>query len=333
MTAVGTLACALGIGFVMQSSEISKHRYGSESEDDSRPAEQIDAGADQHEEVELGEAVQVQNITFTSAFSVPAMVVPTAEQAQPLVERHAGLLDAPRQRLDQVPIAESGCGSVVVASPEPGAFVKLTIMARCAPNARATIHHDALIFTQSVDENGKLEVLVPALSSTANFNIELADGEDLTTLVTVPDMEDVRRVVLQYSAGDGFELHAREFGAEYGAEGHVWRGSGSSPEDFKAGKGGYLTVLGARDLEDAHIAEVYSYPAALSARNGQIDLSVEARITEANCGRQVQAQSLELKADGHVSNRSISLNVPGCDAEGDYLMLNNLFEDLKIAAR
>jgi hypothetical protein len=60
-------------------------------------------------------------------------------------------------------------------------------------------------------------------------------------------------------------------------------------------------------------------------------VSVEAEITEANCGRDVAAQTFHVHA-GEIQTRDLSMTIPACDAVGDFLVLNNLIEDLKIAA-
>jgi hypothetical protein len=54
-------------------------------------------------------------------------------------------------------------------------------------------------------------------------------------------------------------------------------------------------------------------------------------VTKINCGRDIQAQSLEMRDAGQLKSQNLSLSVPGCDAVGDFLVLNNLLEDLKVA--
>ena len=71
----------------------------------------------------------------------------------------------------------------------------------------------------------------------------------------------------------------------------------------------------------------------MSGRNGHIDLSIEAEINTRNCGLEIEAQALELTREDGLRTRNLTLAVPGCDAIGDYLVLNNVFEDMKVAAR
>ena len=60
-------------------------------------------------------------------------------------------------------------------------------------------------------------------------------------------------------------------------------------------------------------------------------MSVEAEITQANCGRDVEAQSIQKTADGELKTQDLVLAMPDCNTVGDFLVLKNLLNDLKIA--
>ncbi|KKK94445.1 hypothetical protein LCGC14_2682800, partial [marine sediment metagenome] len=127
------------------------------------------------------------------------------------------------------------------------------------------------------------------------------------------------------------ELHAREFGADYGDAGHVWSGA---PRDMTAavlGEGGFMTRNGDTDTSDPLMAEVYSFPVAAAGQEGDVALSVEAEVSEANCGLEIEAQALELRGSDQVKTQNLTLAVPDCDAVGNFLVLNNLLQDLKVA--
>ena len=130
----------------------------------------------------------------------------------------------------------------------------------------------------------------------------------------------------------GFELHAREFGADYGQDGHVWSGVTQNTEGMTDGKNGYIVRLGDSQSLEPLMAEVYTFPSGISARSGTIDLTVEAEVTAANCGLEVEAQSLEMMAGGKMKTQDLTLAVPSCDAVGSFLVLNNLVSDMKVAS-
>ena len=64
-----------------------------------------------------------------------------------------------------------------------------------------------------------------------------------------------------------------------------------------------------------------------------IDLTVEAEVTEANCGQTLNVQALELLSDRRLRSRDMSLTLPDCSQAGEFLVLNNLLSDLTIAAK
>ena len=54
-------------------------------------------------------------------------------------------------------------------------------------------------------------------------------------------------------------------------------------------------------------------------------------VTIANCGLRIEAQTLEVSRAGKMKVQDLSLPIPGCDAVGDFLVLQNLIQDLKVA--
>jgi hemin uptake protein HemP len=216
------------------------------------------------------------------------------------------------------------CDMSVEAIATPMAEVRLTVLSLCRPEERLTIHHNGMMFSTRLDATGALTVQVPALSETAVFIVEPQNGRGAVATASVPDLDLVNRVVLQWGGNSGFELHAREFGAAYGSAGHVWRGS-----DLTSGRGS-VVQLGDENQLAPRLAEVYSVPRVGGSKTGAIDLTVETEVTAINCGRDISAQTLELR-DGTLRTRDLTLAMPDCAATGDFLVLNNLLETLKIA--
>jgi hypothetical protein len=272
----------------------------------------------------------VQDVRLTSALPTVADLMPDAPQFAHPVKATDPVLPSP----DMTPVAERSCDITAEASPAPAAQVLLDVSAPCHQTARVTVHHSGMFFTEKTDAAGTISLTIPALAEQAVYIVAFSDGEGAVAQTQVADIADYNRVVLQWSGAAGFELHAREFGAAYGSAGHVWAGSAvASLARLESGTGGYLTHHGREDVAEPHSVEIYTFPATMSGRNGQIDLSVEAEITPTNCGLEIEAQTLERDASGALRSKSLTLAVPGCDAVGDYLVLNNLFDDMKVAAR
>ena len=297
----GTVACALGIGFFMQQSAAPRIY---ETPEISAASVQVPADPDLSE-------LTIENITLTS--------VPHEDPAP----QQAETVQA------EAVVAKDDCALSVAANALPGAVVKLDVSAPCQAGKRLTVHHQGMMFTVALDDTGHLTQEVPALATSAVFIIEPQDGMAEVAVVPVPDLSEIDRVALQWTGNSGFEIHARENGADYGAPGHVWHGS-----DPASGMG-HMVRLGDDSQLAPRLAEVYSFPRAAEQAGETVEISVEAEITAINCGRDVEAQALTLHRAGGQSKlqtRDLTLAIPDCAAKGDFLVLNNLLENLKIAS-
>ena len=341
MTIGGTLMCALGIGYFMQMGAPTGASAATSAPPP--PAPRVEDG---------GTAVAQSGFT-----PLTAPVLPSASAELPAIPAATVPVMPPALVLVETPGADPGpvvpvafgatasdnagaladpgaaCDITATAETEAGAMVRISVSAPCLPGERVVIHHNGMMFTKITDAQGRVEVSVPALSEMAVFIAEFGSGEGAVAMVEVPSLAFYDRVVLQWAENVSFHVHAREFGAEYGADGHVWAGASRDMSAAALGEGGFLTVLGNPDAFAPRLAEVYTFPTATAAREGNIDLTVETEITAANCGRLIEAQALEIKAEGELRTRDLSLNMPNCDAIGDFLVLNNLMDDLKIAAK
>lgn len=224
------------------------------------------------------------------------------------------------------------CDVVLSAAEQRSAMVKLTLTAPCRGDERITVRHAGMVFSDTIDGLGSYSVRIPALEADAEFKVTFADGSAAETSLTVPMADTAERVVLQYNGKTGLQIHALEFGADYGESGHVWAGNTRDADLAMKAGGGYLSVLGDPALPDAFMAQVYTLPADASARDGVVRLNVEAEVTEANCGHDVAGQTIQRQPDGEMRAVSLTLSMPGCDAVGEFLVLKNLLRDLKIAS-
>lgn len=314
ITASGTIACAAAIGFFMQSSETAERRYG-EALADADPTNQI---------------LDVEQITLTSGELIAASPsVPTSE-AEVIKAAAPANLPEP-ERSDR--LADPACEMTATARPVAAAMVDLSLSAACLPNERVTVHHNGMIFTQTTDAAGKLDVTLPALSQEALFIMAFINGEGAVAQTSVPELVDFDRMVLQWKGDTGFEIHAREFGADYGDTGHIWHGAPGEMADAITGKGGFVSRYGDADVPESLLAEVYSFPVINTGYTGTVDLTVEAEVTDVNCGLEIEAQTLQVHQGAQMKTRNLTLSVPECDAAGNFLVLNDLLVDLKVAAK
>ena len=318
LTAGGTLACAAAIGFFMQSSDTAERRYG-------EALAQPDAA---------NKILEVQDITLTSGELAPSVnpqpVSLPAAEAQ--ITKASAPQELPKPEGRDASLA-TACEMTADARPIAAAMVQLTLDAACLPNERVTIHHNGMIFTQTTSAAGTMDITVPAMAQEAVFIMAFSNGEGAVAQASVPELADFDRMVLQWKGKSGFEIHAREFGADYGDRGHIWQGTPGDVAGAVTGQNGFITRHGDTDAPEALIAEVYSFPIKAVAQEGIVDLTVEAEVTNLNCGQEIEAQTMQVLDGGEMKTRNLTLSVPDCDATGNFLVLNNLLTDLKVAAR
>jgi len=315
LTAVGTLGSAVGIGFVMQSSDLAQERYGNTA-----AAEGV---------INSTTLLEVEGITLTSAEFDTNVALPETDSQITTVAAPTSILPEP---VIPAPAITPACEMIAQARPVAAAMVNLTLDAACMPNERVTIHHNGMIFTQVTSAAGAVDVTVPALSKDAVFIMAFSNGEGAVAQTTVEDLSDFDRVVLQWKGQSGFQIHAREYGADYGDRGHIWEGAPGDITDAVIGQGGFMSRHGDMDSAEPLLAEVYSFPSS-AASAGSVALSVETEVSNANCGLEIEAQSLQISGVGKIKTQNLTLSVPECDAIGDFLVLNNLLQDLKVAAQ
>jgi hypothetical protein len=330
LTTAGTLACAIGIGFFMQSSESPSEADFQGEVLANADAAILDIGA-----VTLTAAEFADTSTSPAVRDVetPVAVMDPPRILQEPVEQVLAAIDVEEPSTETEAVTALQCEITANARPVAAAMVNLTLEAPCLPDERVTVHHSGLLFSQTTDETGALDITVPALSRDAVFIVAFSNGEGGVAQTTVEEMVDFDRVALQWKGEAGFQLHAREFGAEYGSAGHVWSGAARDMSYGVTGQGGFISKLGNPDVPDGLMAEVYTFPASTTAQNaGNVALSVETEVGQNNCGLEIEAQTLQTFSGNDITTRDLTLSVPDCDAAGNFLVLNNLFEDLKIAS-
>ena len=210
-------------------------------------------------------------------------------------------------------------------------MVTLDFRAPCRVNEAVTVGHQGLSFTAITSEIGHFSIRMPAMATRATFDVILSDGSSILKTVDVPEVSGYDRVALQWTGDSGLRIHALEMGARYGERGHVWAKAPQSVATALQARGGFITELGDADYLAAKRIEIYSFPTGHMQKTGLVRLSVEAEVTATTCNKEIRAQALQSGVDTEGSLIDLTLSMPGCDAIGDFLVLNNLLRDLKIA--
>ena len=318
-TAAATFVVAITTGFVMQNGDALASKFSS-TEPLAQPEQKAPLVVAQIDETEG--AIPVTNSPMLADQSGLADRVNSSEQ------NYA----SPKLPSDQdISALGMACDVTLNATNAPGAMVALDFNAPCHVNETVMIRHQGLVFTGVTSDIGQFKLQVPALAMEANFDVELIDGNTISATTNVPDIASYDRVAVQWTGASGLRIHALEMGADYGGRGHVWAEAPQSVAMAIQARGGYITELGNIDFPGAKHAEVYSFPTGEIHKSGVVRLSVEAEVTAKTCGKDIEAQALQSGVEGGISIVDLSLSMPACDAIGDFLVLNNLLRDLKIA--
>lgn len=230
-------------------------------------------------------------------------------------------------------LQEPSCEIAMRAEVLPAALVALSVDSPCSPSAQVTIHHQGMQFSIVTDDAGQVRIVVPALTEGAVFMADLGDAGGAVAVVTVPDMQDYDRAVLQWQGAVGPEIHALEFGAGYGEPGHVWHGAPRSAAAAVEGTGGFLMRLGDGAGLNPQMAEVYTYPSSGSRMSGLVEFSVETPVTEETCGRDLAAQTIQVSPGAEPFAFDLMLAMPDCTFTGELLILRDVILDLTLVAR
>lgn len=350
----GSLLLAAGAGVYMQMSGASDSpQVAALSSVPQIPAQtQIDEPATAPEPSNA-DGLEIDSITLTSS-TLPAQSAPTSaiidpetnpvrtllEPSEPMAPVLASLSDQPLSAapdtgsLSEPEVATADdCLVDLTGESFAAALVTLQLSAPCHTMARVDFKHDGMSFSAMTDADGKIDILVPALSESAMFIAMMEDGNGAAVEMEIDTLAFYDRSVVQWTGGPGVELHAFEYGAQWGDDGHVWAGAPREVVVAARGEGGFLTTLGDPAIPGGHMAEVYTFPTGTARVGGDVALSIEVEVTAGNCNRDLSARVIEVTDAQAGKPGELTLAMPGCDAVGDFIQLKNLVSDLKIAAR
>ncbi|MEC7761148.1 MAG: hypothetical protein VX874_04445 [Pseudomonadota bacterium] len=219
------------------------------------------------------------------------------------------------------------CAPNLALAPLPGALIYAELTSPCDAGAEVEFDHAGLKFTESLDDEGMLTVMVPAMTGDAAVSAMIEGHDDpVEASLVIEDVNDYDRIALVWQGGTGLQLHALENGAYYGEAGHVWAEEPGLPARATDGQGGFVTVLGS--TTGGYAADVYTYPLSMPTAPA---ISIEAQVLETTCAHAIVGEYLRSVPDGEPTATQVGMIVPDCEAVGEYLVLKNLPQDLTIA--
>jgi hypothetical protein len=321
-TIASTLTVALSIGFVAQYGETTPDMDGAEVRETYNKAPRS--------------LMLSTNAEGQAVFGVPNIVTTPLDhtanaQRVVAVDSVYTEFDSPHfQSIMALPM--SGCNTTFSARREPAALVTLSVSSPCLANESFVISHSGMRVSATTDRRGNAQIVVPALVPNAAFDVTFANILKASTEIFVPELRRYDRAVLQWSTTDNMRLHALENGAQIGEPGHVWSASFHTAEDTRAGKNGFVLFIGDAEAEIPYQAEVYTFPEGQMNRNSGVDLRVGVTVTAANCGREVDAGTIQTNSGQTLVVKEIALQMPACDQVGEVTLIRNKFTNLAVVS-
>lgn len=197
--------------------------------------------------------------------------------------------------------AAQNCSPSVVTSLAQGAMLDIAINAPCNTNAKIDIHHNGLMLSYILDDDGQGFVRLPALAENAIILTEFPDHFVSVNRMRVQTLAAFDRTALQWSGDIDLSLT-------------------SSDADL------VLTKAGTKGLRQAVIVtKRHNKDELTSQRLSVISLSSEA------CNRMLSFQTISVKNAKAASVMNFDIDVPPCAPEAVDLVLKNLIEPTKLA--
>lgn len=280
-----------------------------------------EAGSERMAALDAAPAPAAEMLAPTTSSAPPRADIPPQDDA--LAQAAPDAKPAP-----EIVAARGECTVDMALIAQPGAVIDLGLLAPCHPDARVVIRHGGLAITARTTTAGTLIGTIPAFGNPAEVSILFGDGARVAQSVAVPDIASYDRFAVQWMDGDAFQLHAYEAGAGFGDPGHV---SAVSPRGASAA-GSFLHVLGDSTTDHPLLAEIYTYPAGVTALGEGVRLTVEAAITDSTCGRDLLGETIQMTA-GEVVVRDLTVAMEACDGAGGFVVLENPIQPRQLALR
>lgn len=315
---VATVSVALGAGHLVQSEIESTSQQGKAEAATAEAATQAYAPRDLASDTKAPAVRQAGlGLTDPTLGTLDKSLAPWARTSAPALFR-AEAEGVPPVAADDTPVAEGGaCTPSLTLTPREQAVLEVQLSTPCDRNSRVILRHGGLALTTYTTGTGALSLLLPALDRAGKVSATLGTGTRAEAAAPV-EMAGLRRFAVQWLSDDAIRLQIYEDGAAFGAPGNV-----SAARPYGAG---FLVALGDARADVPLMSEIYTYPGG----GLPVQVTLEAEVTAANCGREVLGQILE-SVDGTVKTSDITLTMPGCEAVGNILVLNNLVGDTTLA--
>ncbi|MBD3785447.1 MAG: hypothetical protein IE922_00570 [Sphingomonadales bacterium] len=245
----------------------------------------------------MATGVQVTGLTISEVAALPQLptrpLSPEALRADPALPAEPAVQGF-----------QPACAPATLSlGPMPRGLVSVALSAPCDPGGTVTLRQGPMGFAARLDATGRWSGVIPALGPEVSVAALLPSGEGLDATRAVAGTDLIDRMILLWTGPAAIHLNAYEYGSAYGGAGHIFAAAPRTPD---TPLGGYMLAYG--DGAEGPHAEVYSAPAAMT----DIRFDLEAPVTAASCGRDLQAQVLHVRAGRFEAPVQVTFAMPDC---------------------
>ncbi|MEO0387420.1 MAG: hypothetical protein AAF281_07800 [Pseudomonadota bacterium] len=234
------------------------------------------------------------------------------------------------QPLRDQPVAEA-CGVDLTLTARSGAEIVAALSSPCRPEQAVTVSHAGLTFEAMTSAAGDASIIIPALRSDAEVSVSFPDGAAASGAIAVSGLDMLTRVAILWTADIDFDLHALEFGAREGSEGHIWTGNASTYRGARRTGTGYLIPLGPQDRPGAR-AEVYTLVHNSRTPGGLVDLSLRLAAFGDACEARPVIRTLRVERGEVQRDSDIQFDLSGCGS-AEQVFIPNTLQDVRVDRR
>ncbi len=228
------------------------------------------------------------------------------------------LSDPPVMRdriLDTRATRKGSCRPDLQLTRTPDAAIHVTLTAPCHASTPISVRVNELAATDATDARGHYDIRLPFIADRVTVSLGFKDHV-LTQTISNDDLPEQQHVILAWHGPETFRIRADMVGADDQSANEVVTGN-----FVRVGQKGGAAF------------EIFSLPVDTSFSAGVVRLSVDATVTEANCGAPVSTVAYQSGYLGGLRPTEIAYTMPDCDRVGEVVSLQNLFRDMRLAAR
>lgn len=236
----------------------------------------------------------------------------------------------------------AACTPTLSTRPGQGGMVRIDVEADCHASRTFALLHAGLEFGGRVSADGVAEMEIPVLEISPEISARFDDGAVATAPLNfdLRAVEQTHRVAIAWTAAVNLDLHAFEYSAGFGADGHVWEQNPREFRDVRRPGGGFHSSFPAAVIDGQSI-EVYTFWANRRTQPGfmriVVDHASRGEVAKGEfCGQGPLAgpgYTVVRAERGVITDRALSGFIPancGQSIGVDVRYSNNALADLKI---